>query len=253
MADKIWIYNRIFYDVFKIGMKFESTIWSGSARLSKESDWRRAHEIWEHAHQLIYSSVNEFSLADGITNLKRSMNSRLQRIEELYGFKKVAYLNQYKGYLEKLEACGLVRPFIMKELLKIRNDIEHNDARPPETERCKELVDVVWYFLKSTDSIVKVLYEDAEFFIYDEENEEIGGGLISFNWNEHCNFQIHGAFPEEWISEYEQEGFVEVEKDEANYHFYRNNANQISIKGRMMLSEEDYYVFLGAIFNHVYR
>jgi hypothetical protein len=127
----------------------------------------------------------------------------------------------------------------MKELLKIINDIEHNDARSPEIERCKELVDVVWYFLKSTDSIVKVLYEDAEFFIYDDQIEEVGGGVISFNWYEHCNFQIYGAFPEEWISEYEQGGFVEVEKVEADYDFYRNNTNQISIKGRMMLSKAD--------------
>ncbi len=38
----------------------------------------------------------------------------------------------------------------MKQLLAIRNDIEHRDVKPPSTEKCLELLDAVWYFLKST-------------------------------------------------------------------------------------------------------
>jgi len=258
MAEKIWVSNRIFYNFSECGVfdgetNFTTTISGCFSTDTTDSSWLRAYEIWEHARQLIYSPVNEFSLADGITNLKRSMNSRLQLIEEIYMFKKVGYPNQPKGYLEKLETYGLVRPFIMKELLKIRNDIEHNDVEPPKVDRCKELVDVIWYFLKSTDSIVKTVYDDAEFSIYDQEDKEVGWGGISFSWNEYCNFQVRGVFPKEWISEREQENFIEIEKIEEKDLCKTNEQNQNVIKGKMILSKEDYRVLLETIFTHVYR
>jgi hypothetical protein len=40
--------------------------------------------------------------------------------------------------------------------MEIRNEIEHEDKRPPKLERCLELLDVVWYFLRTTDRIVRV-------------------------------------------------------------------------------------------------
>jgi hypothetical protein len=39
----------------------------------------------------------------------------------------------------------------------IRNDIEHKDASPPSIDRCVELADVTWYFLKTTDYACKTV------------------------------------------------------------------------------------------------
>jgi len=56
---------------------------------------------------------------------------------------------------------------LLTELMKVRNDIEHNDSPPPELQTCQMYIDVVWYFLKSTDQLLdmvigEVVYEDTE-------------------------------------------------------------------------------------------
>lgn len=137
-----------------------------------EEEWERAYIIWEHARSLVDSGSSELILADGVSNLKRALNHRLKLIEEIYSFKEIEVPNKPKGYLELLEHYDLVRPYLMKILLNIRNDIEHNDAAPPEIERCKELVDVVWYFLKSTDSITQKRTDSASFRLLDENSFE---------------------------------------------------------------------------------
>ncbi|MFJ7913908.1 MULTISPECIES: hypothetical protein [unclassified Lysinibacillus] len=139
-----WISNEI--------LNWES--YSESSTVLEKEKGERAFRIWEHAKNLIENNETEFHLADGITNLKRALNHRLKLIEEIYGFKFVEINNKPKGYMEILEIFGVVRPFLMKRLLTIRNGIEHNDEKPPSYERCIELLDVVWYFLKSTDLMV---------------------------------------------------------------------------------------------------
>ncbi|WP_313260480.1 hypothetical protein [Lacrimispora sp.] len=136
-------------------------IWNWDARYESGTEldaeaWKRAYEIWDRAKFLIDINDNLFCLSDGITNLKRSINQRLKNIEKVYHFKNIDFENKAKGYLELLEQFDIVRPLIMKELLRIRNEIEHNDALPPNANRCQELVDIVWYFLKSTDSLVQI-------------------------------------------------------------------------------------------------
>ena len=54
-----------------------------------------------------------------------------------------------------LEIYGIARPFIVKNLFSIRNDIDHHDATPTPKERCMELLDIVWYFLKATDRCIE--------------------------------------------------------------------------------------------------
>lgn len=71
-----------------------------------------------------------------------------------------------------LEAFGIVRPLLLKKLLKIRNDIEHEDSDPPSHNQCKEYVDVVWYFLKSTNRIVSMKSDDFIFNKLGGKNSE---------------------------------------------------------------------------------
>ena len=61
------------------------------------------------------------------------------------------------GALERLEAVGLARPLLIRQLFTLRNDIEHNDAPPPDEQKCSELLDATWYFLKTTDYACKVV------------------------------------------------------------------------------------------------
>lgn len=220
----------------------------GGVAISKVTDknlWMRSYEIWDHANDLIEASEEEFFLSDGITNLKRSLNHRLQLIEKMYQFKKIDFENKPKGYLELLETYGLVRPYIMKELLKIRNGIEHYDEKPPNKLRCKELSDVVWYFLKSTDNIVQIMKYVIEFIIMDEYGEETEFRYtIQLDWDRHYNLEIEGLIPAEYISQDSNEKFIKVEKleDKILYKSIENKGGVVN--GKILLPKEDYHLLL---------
>jgi hypothetical protein len=114
---------------------------------------RRPHAILSHAEGLLCAGAAEFSIADSVFALKRAINSRLQHLEELYGFQDM--FPRSVGALERLEAVGLARPFLIKQLFELRNDIEHKDAAAPSSKRTGELVDITWYFLQATDPACK--------------------------------------------------------------------------------------------------
>lgn len=116
---------------------------------------RRPHAILAHAENVLATSESEFSVADSVLGLKRAINSRLQHLEELYGFG--AMFPRTLGSLERLEQVGLARPLLVKQLFELRNDIEHNDAAPPSSRRARELVDATWYFLRTTDYACKLV------------------------------------------------------------------------------------------------
>jgi hypothetical protein len=173
--------------------------------------WKRSYEIWERACHLINQSTS-FDLADGITNLKRSLNHRLKLFEEYYRLLTVNFPNKPKGYLELLESYQLARPFMVKSLMEIRNDIEHNDAPPPSLLRCKELIDIVWYFLKSTDPYVIKKIIDVEF----SGNTCDGSFLVSYDvhFNMDILFSFYGNAPVSMISSEKKTGFFPIQIDE---------------------------------------
>lgn len=223
---------------------------SGESILDKQ-DLERGYQIWEHASKLILEGESDFQLSDGILNLKRSMNHRLQLIEKHYKFKNLEKLP--KGYLEKLEFLGIVRPFFMKQLLSIRNDIEHNDASPPEKERCRELLDVVWYFLKSTDSLVQAMKTDIDYILIDDEGSETPYGFsLNIDYNDIKNVEISGWFPNEYIANQSKDGYILIEVEVMNgaekfkhteYHKDKLDTDRW-IRGNIFLSSEDIDEFL---------
>ena len=116
---------------------------------------QRGYEIWNHADSQIKSESSLLQLADGISNLKRCLNQRLKAIEAFYFIRSVPVKNLPKGYLQLLGALGIVRPFMLEQLMDIRNEIEHEDAPPPPYVRARELLDMTWYFLRSTEVPLK--------------------------------------------------------------------------------------------------
>lgn len=123
----------------------------------------RAHQIWRHANSLISSDCSDLSIADAITSLKRAVNHRLKALTRVYCFDALPFTNQKKT-LEKFQAYGLLRPPMLKDLFEVRNAIEHMDAPPPSVTACGRYVDIVWYFLKSTDSLLTMRLDDVIFW-----------------------------------------------------------------------------------------
>ena len=167
----------------------------------------RAHEIWRHAASQVSADSDEFKLSDAISNLKRAVNHRLQALNQAYSFDALPFANR-KQTLEKLQFYGIIRPTIVKELFEVRNLIEHQDGRPPGIEHCKRYVDFVWYFLKSTDSLLLMKVIDVIFW-KDEEHDVSLDCRPEFDGS--WNITVMGNLPDEYILDRMQSGAVELD------------------------------------------
>lgn len=166
--------GKIVYITAKI---LDCDIYQTTRSSADANEINRAYEIWHHSESLIHEGASKFELSDGITNLKRCIDHRLKFIESTYRFRTIVSSKQKSGYLELLSELGLVRPFLIKNLFEIRNNIEHHDHNPPEASRCAELLDIAWYLLKSTDSILFNIPEEWEL-----SNPDLPGFDITLRW-----------------------------------------------------------------------
>lgn len=179
---------------------------------TNEVDHLRAYKLWKHAELILTGNANEFNRVDVISNLKRCLNQRLKFIEHVYSLKKIAVSDSPKGYLEYLESLGLVRPYMLKQLMLIRNDIEHNDAPPPNIERCRELLDLTWYFLKSTDIFILWYKNNFTLSYLTNEGEETQYWLnFDIDFEQGHTTMVNGWVPETLLSKEEKQGFTLIE------------------------------------------
>ncbi len=103
LEKELWISNEILE-------------WQGMPECTHIFDkdkWERAYLILNHARKLIENNDSILHLSDGVLNLKRAMNQRLQLIEQYYKLKEHHFTGKKKGYLELLEQYGLARPYML--------------------------------------------------------------------------------------------------------------------------------------------
>jgi hypothetical protein len=120
---------------------------------------RAPYRHWEHADQLCKCASKELQLVDVVSALKRAIDFRIKRLNELYQFKRAPFLSKNTGAIDFLAQVGALRPMMLEKLLSIRNKIEHQDKNPPKLNECLELTDFTWYFLRSTDQLVRVVHD----------------------------------------------------------------------------------------------
>lgn len=182
---------------------------SEGGSIVNDVDNMRAYEIWEHALNRLQNNPSEMDRTDAITTLKRCLNQRLQLIEKYYKLRSNFGSNS-KRYLQLLEELSLIRPLLLQGLMEIRNEIEHKDKRPPKLERCLELLDAVWYFLRTTDRIVQVI---SDSLLYQHNNDihwislEV---IIKRKWH----LYLRGWLPNELIASQSTSSFIEILADE---------------------------------------
>jgi len=92
--------------------------------------------------------------ADCISNLRKCLSHRLKHFESVYNLRPALPTPKKRHYLDVLADLGVIRPSLIQGLFEVRNDVEYNDATPPDLGRCREFVDIVWYFLRSTDAML---------------------------------------------------------------------------------------------------
>jgi len=167
----------------------------------------RAHDMWRHASSLITPECSEFSRIDAITGLKRAVNHRLKSITDAYCFHALPFTSQ-KKILEKLQFYGIIRPTLLKEIFELRNAIEHMDTPPPSIEQCNRYVDIIWYFLKSTDSLLSMRPDEIKFWSDDNE------GTLDFDvkFNETWVITVIGELPAKYFLEHQIPDALEIDE-----------------------------------------
>jgi hypothetical protein len=119
----------------------------------------RPYEIHQHACDRLEGDPNDFDRVDAIMALRRAVGQRVRMLNEIYQLRELPIATKPKGDLELLSCFGIVRPFMLRRLIDIRNIVEHQDSSPPSVEECLMFADLVWYFLRSTDEVVRLQVE----------------------------------------------------------------------------------------------
>jgi hypothetical protein len=124
--------------------------------LSPLNKHARPYDLWNHANSLLEKDQDTRQIrADALINLRRSIDLRIQTIIDKFQLKDVPIRTKPTGHLDLLQYFGVVRPMMAEKLIAIRNSVEHQDAIPPAEDEMRELAEFTWYFLRSTDDILR--------------------------------------------------------------------------------------------------
>lgn len=127
--------------------------WDSATPLPHDTD--RPYRIHQHVSGRLAGDPNEFDRVDVITTLRRVVAGRVKALKEIYNLRDLPIGPKPKGDLELLSEFGIIRPFMLKRLIDIRKIVEHQDSSPPAVDECMMFADLVWYFLRSTDGLVR--------------------------------------------------------------------------------------------------
>jgi hypothetical protein len=119
----------------------------------------RPHEIHQHARDRLAGDPNDFDRVDAIMALRRAVGQRVRMLNDIYQLRELPIGTKPRGDLELLSCFGIVRPFMLRRLIDIRNIVEYQDSSPPPVEECLMFADLVWYFLRSTDEVIRLQVE----------------------------------------------------------------------------------------------
>lgn len=183
------------YDI--VNEMFNSYCYFDSSTTHFSESSRKGYSLIDHAYVLVENN-DELYLSDVISNLRKAINYRITALFSQLGINHLNFDGLGKDRkLEKLEELGIIKPLLINKLLSIRNGIEYNNAPPPNQIECEELIDIVWYFYKSTDRYCNI--EPDAFVI---ENEKTKDFLrLYFDFKTHESLRIDGRLPLECFSE----------------------------------------------------
>jgi hypothetical protein len=158
----------------------------------------RAYEIWSHAETRLRQIGTDLDLVDVIATLKRAIEQRMRILNGLYSFKMIPVKDKPRDLLGLLGFFDVVRPLMFRKLTEIRNSLEHEDGDPPDTPTCRTYLELTWYFLKSTDGMLKVVTNELNFQPHNEES----GLWVSFEYGPACGWNptLSGWVKSEFVS-----------------------------------------------------
>ncbi|MGZ0067541.1 hypothetical protein [Microbacterium arborescens] len=114
----------------------------------------RAYKLWNFAADVNIRSIDDVGRGTVVQKLWNAVEQRIRALHEIYRLSAVRArlrLPKTTSSLDTLHHLGVIRPLILKKLKDVRNRVEHQDRGAPDEDECNNLVDSVWYFLRSTD------------------------------------------------------------------------------------------------------
>lgn len=171
-----------------------------SSSVNPRSEWIRAHELWLHADGRLKSALTREDRADVIGTLRRVLNHRLKKLKEIY-LDNIPIAKKPTGTIEQLALVGIVKPLMLHRLLEIRNAIEYQDSRPPSNRQCSELIEFMWYFLRSTDVLIRFVADGLAFQKLDKQGGKTSYGFtLETGPEKKWKNDIHGWFESKTVS-----------------------------------------------------
>ena len=171
----------------------------------------RPYQLLRHAEDKLTASSTELDLIDAITTLKRVAFHRKTSLETIYKLRQIPVSDLPNDPLERLAVFHLIRPMILRTLIDIRNSIEHSDGRAPSVDRCKEIAELIWYFLRSTDPLVGVIRD--LYLLRPMDSDEAEGYWIEVRTGPSDNWviEVRGWLPDNFVNLACSEGWCLIE------------------------------------------
>ncbi|SDH60894.1 hypothetical protein SAMN05192558_12215 [Actinokineospora alba] len=163
---------------------------AGASEVSDHQPTRRSYEMW----RLAESKTG----LDTVLWLNRAVNLRMRLLTQRYNMRSILR-DPPPQDTEILARIGIIRPHMHRALTELHRALEVSPVPP---EHCAELVDTVWYFLRSTDSLMNVQRTDMA-FAHEQANRD---GYVSFEFGQYFTKQspsvaAWGILPLELVSQ----------------------------------------------------
>jgi hypothetical protein len=201
----------------------------GSSSVLDSTPVRRAYEHLSHAEQVLSRATSPLDLVDVVTTLKRAVDLRLRLLNSYYRWRTLPLRGLPKGPLQILEALGIARHRMVTRLIEFRNAIEHGDKSPPSPEDCADLVEAVWYFLRSTDILCLRLPTEVNLELESEAIEDLGIE-VTFDPDKKWIATYRASLPPDMLSTKPHDDWFKIRVDWASegQAFVRNPSTLIS-------------------------
>ncbi len=157
---------------------------------------------------------------DAVSNLKRAIDHRLKTLNEIYCLRRVPGINRKDSLLDILFHLGILKPRLLHEIKRLRNEAEHQFIDPADHERCLDLADLCWYLLRATDACAHLRINGV---ILSENTEKF---TESDYWVEFCP-----KFDEKWRIAIR--GWIPAEK-----LIMRDSLNGLQIQGEKEIAKK---------------
>ena len=195
-----------------------------------DSNAKRSYELLAHAENILHNHSNKEYLTDCILNINKSIDIRLNMINRIYSFNNMPNFPKNDLWL-KLESLNIIRKYLINEINRTRNILEHEDGIPPTKEKCQYYIEAVWFFLKATEFISNCKNENL---LIDIAEHEWMIFTIDFsnNWMIHCYANLN----KKYIKKNEGNGILSIS---INDDFIENKNDMYLINGEISVSQEN--------------